>query len=248
MPYRTFDLAAAAGYLHLTRGELEQLVKTTDIPHERRGGRIVFLRGELDAWASRRILGLPPQRLDDYHQKSTRGTRAIFAADSLIPELLRPGDIDPALTSRTKKSVIRDLVALAEKTGRVLDPAELRASVEAREDLCSTALPGGLALLHCRNHQSYRFEGSFIVLGRTVQEIHFGAPDGHPTWLFFLICCQDERIHLPTLARLCLMVQKTDLIAGLFAATGAEAMYAALIEAEQTVLTGKKSDETETRG
>ncbi len=240
MPYRALDLAAAADYLHVTRGEMEQLVKTTEIPHQNRGGRIVFLRGELDAWASQRILGLPPKRLAAYHQKSTQGTRAIFAKDVLLPELLQPGFIEAALTAKTRKSVIRELVALAERTGRVLDPADLLASVEAREELCSTGLPGGLAILHCRNHEPYRFESSFIVLGRTVQEIHFGAPDGRPTWLFFLICCQDERIHLHALARLCLIVQKTDIVSRLLTAPDAATMYRDLIEAEQVALAGKK--------
>lgn len=239
MPYQTFDLSQAAEYLHVARSELEQLLKTTDIPHQRRGGRIMFVRGELDAWGSQRILGLPPKRLVDYHRQSTRSTHEIFHQDALIPELFNPDYIAAALPSKTRKSVIRDVVALAGRTGRVLDPVELLANVEAREKLCSTALPGGLALLHCRNHQSYRFEGSFFALGRTVQEIHFGAPDGHPTWLFFLICCQDERLHLHTLARLCLMAQKTDVVAQLLTAAGAAEMHGALFAAEQLVLTGK---------
>jgi mannitol/fructose-specific phosphotransferase system IIA component (Ntr-type) len=244
MPYRTLDLTAAADYLHVTRNELEQLVKTTDIPHQDRGGRIMFLRGELDAWASQRILGLPPKRLAAYHQKSTQGTRSIFAQDVLLPELLQSGYIDAALTAKTKKSVIRALVALAEKTGRVLDPADLMASVEAREELCSTGLPGGLAILHCRNHEPYRFESSFIVLGRTVQEIHFGAPDGRPSWLFFLICCQDERIHLHTLARLCLIVQRTDIVPRLLAAPDAATMHRELLAAELAALAVKKPAST----
>jgi mannitol/fructose-specific phosphotransferase system IIA component (Ntr-type) len=240
MPYRTLDLAAASDYLHVTRTDLEQLVKTTDIPHQDRGGRIVFLRGELDAWASQRILGLAPKRLAAYHKKSTQGTRVIFAHDALLPDLLQPNFISATMVSKTKKSVIRDLVTLAEATGRVLDPADLLASVEAREELCSTGLPGGLAILHCRNHQPYRFEDSFIVVGRTIQEIYFGAPDGRPTWLFFLICCQDERIHLHTLARLCLIVQKTDIVSRLLEAPDAATMYAALLAAEQTALAEKK--------
>ena len=240
MPYRTLDLAAAADYLHVTSNELEQLVRDTEIPHQKRGERITFLRGELDAWASQRILGLTPKRLADYHRKSTLGTRSVFAQDALLPELLQADFVSAAMTSKTKKSVIRDLVALAEATGRVLDPADLLASVESREQLCSTGLPGGLAILHCRNLQPYRFESSFIVMGRTVQEIHFGAPDGRPTWLFFLICCQDERIHLHTLARICLIVQKTDIVSRLFAAPDAASMYAELLAAEQTALSEKK--------
>ena len=241
MPYRTLDLTAAADYLHVTRNELEQLVKTTEIPHQDRGGRIVFLRGELDAWASQRIMGLPPKRLAAYHQKSTQGTRAILAHEALLPDLLQPNFIAAAMTSKTKKSVIRDLVALAEATGRVMDPTDFLASVEAREQLCSTGLPGGLAILHCRNLQPYRFEDSFIVVGRTLQEIHFGAPDGRPTWLFFLICCQDERIHLHTLARLCLIMQKTAVVSSLLAAPDAATIYAELLAAEQSALADKKA-------
>ncbi|MDD3180407.1 MAG: PTS sugar transporter subunit IIA [Opitutaceae bacterium] len=244
MPYRTLDLAEAAAYLHLSRIEVEQLMKTTDIPHERRGGRVVFLRGKIDAWASQRILGLPPKALTVYHQKSTHATRAVFEQDALIPDLLPSGFVEPALTAKTKGSVIRDMVAFAGKTGRVLDPRELLDSLEAREELCSTALPGGLAMLHCRNHEAYRFEGSFLMLGRTVQGIHFGAPDGRPTRLFFLICCQDERIHLHALARLCLIVLKTDVLDRLLAAPDAGTMRDALLTAEQTVLTGKKPADT----
>jgi len=240
MPYRTLDLTAAAAYLHVTCSELEQLLKTTEIPHQDRGGRVVFLRGELDSWASQRILNLPLKRLAAYHQKSTQGTRTVLAQDELLPELLQLNFITAEMRSKTKKSVIRDLVALAEATGRVLDPTDLLTSIEEREALCSTALPGGLALLHCRNHQPYRFEDSFMVVGRTLQEIHFGAPDGRPTWLLFLICCQDERIHLHTLARLCLIVQKTDIVSHLLAAPNAATMYADLIAAEQAALSDKK--------
>ena len=240
MAFRTLDLAAAADYLHLTRSELENLLKTTDIPCESRGGRVIFFRTQLDEWASQRILGLPAPRLTAYHQKTTQIARPILGQDALIPTLLRPEFIAPAMVSKTKKSVLRDLVALAEKTDRVFDPVEFLASLEAREELCSTGMPGGLALVHSRNLQPYRFESSFLLLGRTVQEIHFGAPDGRPTRLFFLICCQDERLHLHALARLCLMLDKTDIIAQLLTAPDAETMRSALLAAEETVLTGKR--------
>ena len=85
----------------------------------------------------------------------------------------------------------------------------------------------------------YRFENSFMVLGRTIQTVPFGAPDGGPTRLFFLICCQDDRIHLHTLARLCLIAMKTDILAQLFAAPDAATAYDALVAAEQAVLPQK---------
>jgi excisionase family DNA binding protein len=236
MPHRMLTIEEVTDYLHLAPGDVRRLMSETDIPHTLRGGRTLFLRSDVDAWASQRILGLAGKRLDAYHEKSMRGTREIFPDDALIPQLLAPADIDLALPSKTRASVIRDIVALADRTGRVTDPKELVKSIEEREALCPTALPGGLALLHARHHAPFRYEGSFIVLGRTVQAVPFGAPDGRPTRLFFLICCEDDRIHLHALARMALMVMKTDLIDRLLDAANGETAHAALVAAELSVL------------
>lgn len=231
--------AELADYLHVSASDVERLLRESNIPKEERGDRLVFRRSDIDAWASQRILGLPNQRLDAYHEKTMRGTQKVLENNALIPELIRRSYINLELTSKTRASAIRDMVALAESTGKVYDPRELLDSVEAREALCSTALPGGLALLHARNYDAYRFENSFMVLGRTIQTVPFGAPDGGPTRLFFLICCQDDRIHLHTLARLCLIAMKTDILAQLFDAPDAATAYDALVAAEQAVLPQK---------
>jgi mannitol/fructose-specific phosphotransferase system IIA component (Ntr-type) len=236
MPHRIFSTEELAEYLHLVPGDVERLLRESDIPHTVRGGRKVFQRGEIDAWASRRILGLPANRLEIYHEKSARGTREVFPDGALIPDLLRASYIDLALHSRTRASVIRDMVALADRTGRVLHPRELLQSVEEREALCSTALPGGLALLHSRHHTEYSFDGSFVVLGRTVQTVPFGAPDGGSTLLFFLVCCDDDRIHLHTIARLCLLAMKTDIVSQLLAAPDARSAFDIILNAERAVL------------
>ena len=103
-------------------------------------------------------------------------------------------------------------------------------------------MPGGFALPHLRTQEPYLFETSFLVVGRPVQPIHFGAPDGEPTQLFFLICCQDDRLHLHTLARLCLIAQKTKVLDQLRDAPDALAMHDALIAAEQQILATPKRE------
>jgi len=240
MPHRIFDTEEVAKYLHLTLGDVERLLKDDAIPHEVRGQRPVFRKRDIDAWASQRILGLQDRRLAEYHQQSSHGTRAVLPHDAIMPEMIQADFIDAAMPAKTKASALRGMVALAERTGLVFEPRDLLASLEAREEICPTAIPGGLALLHPRHHQPYMFEASFIVLGRPVQEIHFGAPDGKPTDLFFLICCQDDRIHLHALARLCMMAQKTELLSQLRAAPDATAMHEHILAAEAEVLKGKK--------
>lgn len=240
MPYRLFDIDEAANHLHLRRADLDSLVKNQEIPFERRGGRIVFRLRDLELWASQRVLHLRDRQLAEYHRKSTVAVRDLLAHEAIFPELTPPELIDAAMPSKTKASVLRALVELADKSGRLLDPKALLESLEAREALGSSALPGGLALPHPKQHQPYVFESSFVALGRPVQEIHFGAPDGRPTDLFFLVCCQEDRLHLHVLARLCLMAETTTMLDQLRQASDAAAMHAILLAAEQQVLAGKQ--------
>jgi PTS system nitrogen regulatory IIA component len=240
MPFRLLSLEAVAEYLHLTPQDVEQRVKNGEIPFEKRGNRTVFRKSDIDAWASQRILGSTSRQLADYHSETTRFTRKILAQETILPEMLQAGAIASAMSSKTKATVLRDLVALAEKTGHLNDPKSLLASLETREELCSTAVPGGFALPHPRAHDPYLFDASFIVVGRPIQEIHFGSPDGQPTYLFFLVCCQDDRMHLHTLARICLTAMKTKMLDLLRDAPDAKIMRDTLITAEQEILADRR--------
>jgi len=241
MSYQILSLEAVAEYLHLTPADIEQRVKCNEIPHEKRGRRVVFPKDEIDLWASQYLLRMPGPRLTEYHQKSTRGTREILPHQTLLQEMIQPVFMAPTLPAKTKSSVVHALVKLGETTGRLNNPRDLLASLEAREALCSTGMPGGFALLHPRVPDPYLFESSFILLGRTIQEIHFGAPDGKPTQLFFLVCCQDDRLHLHTLARICLMARKTTILEQLRQSPDANSMHAALLAAEVEALADTKT-------
>jgi PTS system nitrogen regulatory IIA component len=241
MPYQLLSVEAVAEYLHLTPADVEQRVKDREIPFEKRGGRIVFRQSEIDAWASQRILGFAAPRLALYHERSTRHTRKFLPDEAILPEMLAAGALAAAMTSKTKASVLRDLVAVADKTGQLNDRKTLLESLEAREELCPTAMPGGFAFPHPRSVEPYLFETSFIVVGRPIQEIHFGAPDGEPTRLFFLICCQDDRLHLHTLARLCLIALKTSILDRLRQAPDPVGMRDALLAAEREILASRNT-------
>ncbi|MDI6775193.1 MAG: PTS sugar transporter subunit IIA [Verrucomicrobiota bacterium] len=236
MPHRTLSMGEAADYLHLQRQDLETLVKRDGIPHEKQGERIVFRKQQIDVWASQRILGLSGNHLYEYHRKSSARHHDLSPGHALMPEFITPDRIAPALSSKTKPSILRDMMALAERTELVCDPMDLLQSLQEREHLCSTALSNGVALLHPRHHEPHVFLDSFIVLGRVTQPIHAGSEDGTPTSLFFLVCCQDDRIHLHTLARLCTMIQSTTMLDELRAAEGAPVMLEAILKAEVDVI------------
>ena len=239
MPFREMHLEEVAEYLHLQPQDVEILVKRGEIPHTKRGGRVVFQRVEVDAWASQRILGLGAKPLKEYHARSTAATRKLVPGEELMPWLVKPAYVAPALKGKTRASILRELAKLADGTGLVADPEELLKSLEERESLCPTGLPGGLAVPHPRHHLPYMFQESFLLVARSLQDIPFGAPDGEPTRLFFLLACQDERLHLHTLARICLMAQKTELVPLLLDAPDAETMYQNLLACETEALQRK---------
>lgn len=238
MPHREMTLDELAAYLHVSTNDLDLLVRREEIPFERKGDRVVFRRSEIDAWASQRLLGSSRENLQVFHEKSSAKAHDISKSHAIIGELVRVQGIEPALACRTRASVIREMVKVAEGAGLLYDPADLLKSIESRERLCSTALPGGIALLHPRSPNPYLSEDSFIVLGRTVQSLPFGAADGSTTDLFFLVCCQEESLHLHVLARLCMMSRNTNLIHELREAPDAPAMHDILTRSESEVIRG----------
>lgn len=236
MPHKIFSLQQAARHIRVPERELMHLVQRNEIPSLRRGDEIVFEHCVLDDWAQRRILGLPPRSLAEAHREVTADRLRGDSDDLLIERLLRPEWIVPELESRTKPGVIRDMVTLAVKTGLLYDDAALQREIEEREEAGSTAIGGGAAFLHARYHDPYFAAESFIVLGKTVQHIFFGAQDGEQTDIFFLICCTDDTLHLHTLARLCMLAHGTLLLSDLRAATTADEMFQILRHAERDLL------------
>ncbi len=236
MPYRPLSLQQAAARLHLSVADVEQLVKYQEIPFTRRGEEPIFARRELDAWASQRLLGMSANHVGVVHRASTTLRQTLDDHEHLVPRLFCAEWIESALQSRTKPSVLRDMIKLAATTNLLYDDTALLRGLEEREALCSTAIDQGVAFLHARYHDPNICGDSFVVLGRTVQPIFAGAADGKTTDLFFLLCCQDDALHLHVLARLCAMAHSTPLLIELRQAETSEEMLAALVRNEEAVL------------
>ena len=225
-----------ASYLHLAPARVEELIKQRDIPFQKQGDRFVFRRAEIDAWASQRILKFSAPHLANDHSQTSAKVKEFSSDLAMMPQLLSRERINGSLAAKTRSSVIRNLVTMAVATDLVADGTELLTLIEERETLCSTALPGGWAVPHPRHHDPYMFAESFMVVGRTIQPIHYGAQDGLPSDVFFLLCCQDDRLHLHTLARLCTLCMETKLLEELRHADTEQTMMDAILESEQEII------------
>ncbi|MDF3129150.1 PTS sugar transporter subunit IIA [Kiritimatiellaeota bacterium B1221] len=232
MPHRILTLNELVDYLHLEAGDIRLLVKRDEIPHRKQGNEILFPQIEIDSWASQRLLGLPDKEIDAFHKRSTAKMHDLSERHALLPELIKTHHIDAFLEGKTKAKVIRNMIDLATRTDMVWDEEGLLTAIEKREELHSTAMPCGAALLHPSHHEPYMFEDSLILLGRTQQPVLFGAPGGAYTRFFFLICSQEDRIHLHLLARISMICRETEVLDQMMDAGDANDMHSMLLAAE----------------
>lgn len=231
-----FSLGETAAYLQMPEGRVEELARLGEIPCERQGKRLTFRHCDIDEWASKRVLGMNEEALREYHRRTTGAWRDLSASATVLDTMTKPEWVRTGLSCRSKAGVIAEMTRLADETGLVCDAGELQESLTEREKLCSTALPGGFALLHPKHHEPYMFLDSFVAVGRTAGRILFGAPDGESTDVFFLVCSQEDRLHLHVLARLCMICHHTGVLDEIREAGSAAEAHRALLEAEEKVV------------
>jgi PTS system nitrogen regulatory IIA component len=230
VPYRNMTLEELSRHIGMDAREVEELANKGTLPGKRVGGEWRFNSMQLLDWLQREM-----HALDERHLRNLERAMAAERDQAIFSSLLAPEAIDLNLPARSRPSVLRELVGLAEKTGLVYDRAELIAKLDEREALCSTGLPGGFAFPHPRTPLPYATAEPLVCLARVPAGVPFGAPDGQLTQIFVLVCCHDERQHLHVLARLSLMFS-SGLAAGLRAAESADEALQLVLATETAVL------------
>lgn len=211
MPYSYMDLLELSKFLGLDIRQAEKMANRGEIPCQKVSGTLRFNRAQITEWLQQHMSSLNRNKLANMDAGIT-AHRDVPTTDTLIIPMLKPEAISLALPARTKKSVLKELVVLAEKTGNLYDPDTLLQTLTDREELCSTAMEGGIAIPHPRQPQPYIIADTILAIGKTNSGIGYGAPDGRLTDLFFMTCSQDDRHHLHILARLCRMLHDSDFV------------------------------------
>lgn len=217
MPYRSMTIEDVARMLGADVRRVERMAKRGQIPCQKVGGQFRFNRAQITEWLQQSMGAMSHDHLAEVDAGITT-QRQTPQDEAIIAPLLRIEAVSTNLGSRTKNSTLRELVALAEKTGLVLDIQALQEAVIHREELCSTAIERGVAIPHPRRPLPETIAEPILVVARTSQGIAFGAPDGRLTTLFFLTASQDDRHHLHILARLCRMLRDENFVNDLEAA------------------------------
>ncbi len=231
-----FDIPGLAQHLHLTAAQVLRLAERGQIPARRVGGDWRFHPAEVHQWWEQRIGLADDQQLAEM-EVVLRGPRgSATPTEFTLAELLRPEAIELQLAARTNKAVIGAMVEVAARTGLVWDNTRLADAIRAREELHSTALDEGVALLHPRRPQPSILGDALIAFGRTPGAIPFGNTRGKLTDLFFMICTLDDRTHLRVLARLSRLLGDPEFLDQLRTTESVRELHESLAAAEQRVL------------
>ena len=232
MAREVLNLRQAAEHVHLEANELRHAAQRGEIEATERGGDWHFEHRALDEWAQRNLLAASERELAAQHRVMMAEHRRAEMGDWGVADYFAADTIDLGVTAKAKAGIIRDMTDLADRGGRVNDADALYRELVAREEVASTAIGEGVALLHPRFHDPYLFESAFIAYGRSDRPIFFGAPDGEGTRHFFLVCSTDHAAHLHILARLAILAHGSPLIERLEAVQTADEVIDAIRECE----------------
>lgn len=232
MSYAWLTLGELATQLGRDARELEKLASRGRLPAHKREGVWQFHQTEVSEWLEAEMRTLSDadlEKLEVGHESNT--VEDATPVTSLLTEEL----CAIPLVARTKRSVFEALVEVAGRTYQVWEPADVLKAIRERDEMCSTAFPGGIAVPHPRTPMHDSLGESVVAFGRTGNGIPFGAPDGGMTDLYFMILCRDTRTHLKVLARLSRMFQLPGFLESLRSAEDESTVYDVIVDAEAAV-------------
>jgi PTS system nitrogen regulatory IIA component len=152
-----------------------------------------------------------------------------------LEDLTRPELVFPALHAADADGVLRAIagevangagLAAVPGAGRI-DSGELFQKLVERERLGSTAVGGGVAIPHCKLRGLSR---PVVAVGRAEPAVEFGAPDGEPVRLFFVVVSPVDTPaeHLQVLSAVSRWIRNGPQVGRLLAAEGREGIWALL--------------------
>ena len=182
-----------AALLGIEEGAVIKWIKKEKLPAALVKGSYRINRVDLLEWATEHGIKVPPELF------------AAAQADIHYPSLaeaLEAGGVHCGVPGADKLSVLRSVVNLMELPPQ-MDPEFLLQVLLAREALGTTAVGDGIAIPHVRNPILLQNKPApAISLCFLENPIDFGALDGKPVRILFMLTSPTVKVHLHLLSRL----------------------------------------------
>ncbi len=150
----------------------------------------------------------------------------------MITKLINEDLIKLDLKASSKEDVFKELVAVLHAQGRISDQTQFLADIKAREELGNTGFEDGVAIPHAKSAAVIE---PAVVIGVSKSGIEYGAEDGLPSKLFFMIASPDggDNHHIEVLAELSSKLIEDGFIDAFLGATNSQDALALLLAKEE---------------
>ena len=193
-----------AKLLHVSEATVYRWVRQGLLPAHRAGEQLRFNRVELQEWAVTHGWRAAPELLAPSSAEATPSLLAAFER----------GGIHYGVAGANREDVLRAVADLPGVPAGV-DRALLAQLLIGREALASTAVGEGIAIPHPRDPLVVGVEAPHVLVCFPARPVDFGALDGCPVRLLFVVLSASVRQHLQILARLSFALHDAELRARL---------------------------------
>lgn len=214
----------AANLLKLPVDTVYDWIRKGTIPSYRLGDKYRLNRVELLEWATARHLNVSP----DLFPGDSRNRDAL-----VLTNALRRGGVTYNLDCTDKPSALKaicDTIELPEQVSR----EELHEVLVAREALCSTGIGEGIAVPHPRGPIVLGITDPVVALFFPRHAVEYGALDGKPVNMLFVMLSTTVHVHLTMLSHLMFALQKKEFRRALDAGAPQAQLIERLQEIEKT--------------
>jgi len=197
-------LGEIALYLKVSEKTILRMIQKGAIPATKVSSRWRFMRTVIEEW-------LAP-RMQAVSEKSLVGIINIAKHPIPLSQLITPARIILDLKPGSKESILSQLVEPLKRTRIIPDSREFMRKLIERENTISTAIGHGVAAPHTRDTEKGNVKEPAIVLGICKKGTDFHALDGRKTYVFGLVCSNSEDVQLRLMAKLSLLLRKSNVV------------------------------------
>ena len=230
---RTYTLDELAKFLKRQPKELKKLAENDRIHGRKSQGEWVFALADVVQWMERELTVI-----DDNDKIDMENAVASVAEENENVEfcdLLFPNAITLDFPARTRSSVLSEITTLAERAGLVWDANKMTRALAEREEMESTALESGIAILHPRRPTPSLISQDFLAVAIARSGVPFGGPRGALSDLFFLLCCSTDVCYLRSLSRLSRVLNAPGVLEQFRKAENVDDVYSLLINTAKSL-------------
>jgi len=183
MARKLLTMKQAAAQLKVTISVIREMINSKLLQTVTSGNTIKLDKAELDEWIA---------SLNEEEVKKLSLQRSICHFN----DYYKPEYVFLDFEADNKYEAIAEMSKKAKELGIVRDHRWLYQVVVAREELVSTAVGNGVALLHARHFHPSKIKKPSVIFGRSKDDIEFDAVDNKPVKLYFMLLLHNDYQHL----------------------------------------------------